>query len=1297
MEGVKRKRTDLECQRCGETFTEPANLHRHVKRCGGLHRVECPYCLDKFSRKDARDRHVKRKHPQLPKPDCFQCKKCGNTFNWKETLQRHLDACDTSRERTFNCTWPGCQKAFTRNQALQSHILYDHRERQQQGAGVKRMAAEPEVDLPLKKPKTFSMLPDEELVALEGASVLSTFFPQSQSEAYDEKVFLRDTMSRLKQRLEYALQEKRGVKWNLILHVQMKMESGNDKEPVKSSPFFRAGPYLSTYPEDLEEQIYQAAEMVQVRFSNFQGWGSGWTLDHNIHLQLEISEYKPLKGSTYIPLPIGIQNKKAVVDVKNEDEQCFMWAVLAALHPVSSNPQRVSHYERYREELNFDEIQFPIRLEDIKKFERLNPTISITVIGYEKGRGEEPEELFPYYVPSTKREKHITLLLWSEGNTNHYAWIKNLNRLLSSQTKHNGELYHCERCFHGFRREELLKQHKTLCQNVPMQRTIMTDEGVYFRNQYKSEPAPFVVYADFEAITPRVSNATSSKTEVLQDHIACGYAYTLISRDPEIPSKIWYHRGKDAVEQFLQDMLETEEDLAPQLMGNKPMVLTAKEKTRHYQAKSCYICQKPFTEEDYRVRDHDHATGEYRGPAHRSCNLQKQRKQVIPVVFHNLRGYDSHLIMQRIHRVATDKTLEVIPNNMERYISFSIGKLRFIDSYQFMSDSLDTLAKNSSDFPHLHGLFGEIWSIEESSFPLLTQKGYYPYSYMDSFEKFDEETLPTKEAFFNDLTQEGITDEAYAHAQQVWKKMGCETMGDYHDVYLITCVFENFRSICLQTYDLDPAHYYTAPGLAWDAALKYTQIKLDTLMDVDHHLFIEKGIRGGTSMITHRYAKANNQYVEGYNPAEPSSHIMYLEANNLYGWAMSQPLPVGDFKWMENVEDFKVEEVPDDHSTGYILQVDLEYPQHLHDHHNDYPLAPESMKITHDMLSPYSRLLAADLQYHPGGVKKLVPNLYNKTNYILHYRNLKLYLGLGMKLTKIHRILQFQQKAWLKPYIDLNTQKRAQAKNAFEKDFFKLMNNSVFGKTMENTRKHVNVELITEPSKMKKLVAQPTFKRAKQFNEHLVAVERARQKLVLSKPVYTGFTVLDLSKVLMYEFHYHYIQPKYGAKAQLLFTDTDSLCYQIQTADVYQDMQPDLAMFDTADYPSDHILHSNLNKKVTGKMKDETAGDPIQEFVGLRPKMYSFVLKRNGLEKQEKKAKGVKKSVTKRDIRHADFKNCLFKQTQYEHSMTQIRSQNHQLQTVKLTKTSLSPYDDKRFISADGYTTFAHGHYKTRV
>lgn len=283
-------------------------------------------------------------------------------------------------------------------------------------------------------------------------------------------------------------------------------------------------------------------------------------------------------------------------------------------------------------------------------------------------------------------------------------------------------------------------------------------------------------------------------------------------------------------------------------------------------------------------------------------------------------------------------------------------------------------------------------------------------------------------------------------------------------------------------------------------------------------MFLERGTRGGISTITHRYARANNKYLKDYDPEQPSIFNIYYDANNLYGWAMSQPLPIGDFEWKTEFEGF-------DMTIGYILEVDLKYPDELHDLHNNYPVAPEKIEITPEMLSPYCQQLTTDFEYKPSKVDKLVPNLWPKGGYILYYRNLQLYLSLGMNLTKIHRILKFKQQAWLKPYLELNTWLRAQAITKFEKDFFKLLNNSVLGKTMEDVRKRVNFKLVSEPSVFKNNVAKVTYKRSVVFvsdeekKDYFVGMDMKRSTIILEKPIYTGFSVLDLSKLWMYNFH----------------------------------------------------------------------------------------------------------------------------------------------------------------------------------
>ena len=342
-------------------------------------------------------------------------------------------------------------------------------------------------------------------------------------------------------------------------------------------------------------------------------------------------------------------------------------------------------------------------------------------------------------------------------------------------------------------------------------------------------------------------------------------------------------------------------------------------------------------------------------------------------------------------------------------------------------------------------------------------------------------------------------------------------------------------------------------------------------------------------------------------------------------------------------------------------------------------------------MSPYQQRLIDELSITSFETEKLVPNLMNKSRYVLHYRNLQLYLSLGMKITKVHTVLQFNQSPWMQPYIQKNTQLRTAATNDFEKDFYKLMNNAVshswialfslfqisaefvkcpasllldrslfsvqvFGKTMENVRKRVDVKLLRsdEEQKILKYVAKPTFARQVIFNPYLVGIQNRKEKVLLNKPIYVGLSVLDLSKHLMYNFYYNTLKKNYGDNIRLLYTDTDSLIVKVDTEDIYADMSLNADLYDTSNYSPGHPLFSTANKKIIGKFKDELGGQLLTEFIGIRPKMYSYVGEESG-----KRAKGVKKSVLKKTITHDDYRSCLLDKKVYSHDMPGLRSYNH--------------------------------------
>ena len=1129
----------------------------------------------------------------------------------------------------------------------------------------------------------------------------------------DPLVQLQESRKAIEYLFDNQLKISKGFKY--VETLQVKFIKFSNGQKTEKNGFFNSKADLIINNTNIQSSLQISKQHILNIISQWVSEGSGWTVESIESHHLNIANYSPLKGSSYIELPPEIKKSKGLINIKNEDNECFRWCHIRHLNPQNKNPQRITKTDKnFIKQLDYSNIEFPVTVKQINKIEKQN-NIRINLFGYEE------KQKFPIYISQEKFQDHMELLLINKDKKNHYVLIKNFNKFMFDQTKHNCKKHFCMYCLQCFSREDVLAEHVKNCLSINGKQAIkMPKKGqhVNFRNYHKQIPAPFVIYADFEAITEKVHgclpNNEKSYTEAYQKHIDCGYGYKLVCHyNDEFSKPVQVFRGENAVYNFMEKMIEEVEWCKSIIKKhfNKPLVMSEKNQLEFDSSTKCYICQKQYTDKDIRVRDHCHITGEYRGSAHQDCNLKLRLSPTniqIPVFFHNLRGYDSHFIMQQIGEIANKHVyknkkgeecqmdINCIPNNMEKYMAFMLGKhLLFLDSFQFMSSSLDNLTKNLPDDAF-------IFTQQEftgEQFNLMKQKGTYPYDYMDSFQKFNDTQLPIKKDFFSILYNQHITHEQYDHAQTVWNTFNLKTMGDYHDLYLksdtllLADIFENFRKTCLQYYKLDPCHYFSSPGLSWDAMLKMTKIKLELITDIDMFQFIEKGLRGGVSYIANRFSEANNKYMENFDENKPSKYIMYLDANNLYGWAMSQYLPTGNFKWLtkEQINKTNLANYSEEHDEGLLLEVDLDYPQELHDLHNDFPLAPEKLKVNKNMLSEYCQKISEKFNISSGQVHKLITMLGKKEKYVLHYRNLQLYLSLGLKLKKVHRVLQFNQSPWLKKYIDFNTNKRTLSKNDFEKNFFKLMNNSVFGKTMENLRKRVDVRLVTDKEKLLKLSSKPSYVSSKIFNENLVAVHKIKETLLMNRPAFVGACILDLSKTFMYDFHYNYIKCKYGDKAKLLFTDTDSLTYEIETPDAYADFFDNKDIFDNSDYNKKSPFYFDHNKKVIGKFKDEAAGIPVTEFVGLRSKMYSYTLD----NKQSKRtAKGIKKNIIKNNLSHDNYKKVLLSEEQIHHSMKTIRSMKHQLSSYELNKISLSCFDDKRYIHENGITSFAYGHYK---
>lgn len=997
---------------------------------------------------------------------------------------------------------------------------------------------------------------------------------------------------------------------------------------------------------------------------------------------LYVSQYEPLRGGSYKDLPPDIKAKQCCINIKNNDDKCFLWAVLSALHPPGRDAERVSKYKAFESELNMEGVAYPVKVDSVRRIEELNSAYSFNVYGVDCD--SKKSVVFPLYISKHNGRKHIDLLL----HDGHYVWVKSLNSLLSIAGKHFS--FFCPKCLSGYKSKDRLSEHLSagLCQ--PQATRLPTEEKstISFKNVKNMLTHPCVIYADFESVLLRVNKQASEKVKVLQEHASIAHAMLRVCRDDATMNKFETYTGEDACENFVQSLLDQAEELHEIITTNKPLVMTAADEREFKTAKSCYLCGGELGKD--RVRDHNHMTGKYRGAAHNECNIALQMPDYIPVVFHNLKGYDGQFLVRELSKHCdSNDDLSVIATTAEKFLSFTFTykvyrddkhynrvKFRFIDSFQFLSSSLDYLA---SITPNEQKAFTREAFPDDVQFQLMTRKGFLPYDYLSDHTVLGMPMPPYQEVKKGLLGT--VSAEEYAHGLKVWNAFGCRCLGDYMkvylmaDVYLLADVFENFRSVCKEYYGLDPLHYYSLPGLSWDALLKMTKVEVKNITDNDIYDMFEAGKRGGVSFIGHRYAKANNTYMKKYDAKAPSSHLMYFDANNLYGWAMSQKLPIGDYKFVD-MDSAAVLAVDAEGDFGYLCEVDLEYPVELHASHSMLPLAPVKAKAPE--LSAYAAQFGVK-----STVAKLLSTLEDKTRYVCHIKNLQQYVAMGMRIKAVHRVVQFKQQDWMKQYIDFNTAKRTVARNDFEKDLFKLMNNSVFGKTIENIRERVNLKVLHKSDKqILKYTAKPNFTGFTTQIGEAIGLKMNKSVVKLDKPIAVGVCVLELSKTLMFDFHYNVMIPRYGAEnLKLCMTDTDSLFYWIKTEDVYADMRDMQSHFDMSEYAPSHLNYDTTNKKVLGKFKDEEAMDVITEFVGLRSKLYAY---RTDGGSVEKRCKGVKKSVVK-DMKFDEYFDVLERSKEgdlatVQKTMNLIRSRNHHLMTLEQTKTALSAFDDKRYL-----------------
>ena len=1073
--------------------------------------------------------------------------------------------------------------------------------------------------------------------------------------------------------------------------------------------------YLSSLPSDyihdFQQWYSQHIAALMNNFNNLTKRDSDLEYDSVDALDIKFNILPNMSGHSFFQIPDTLKRKNAVVNVQTH-ESCFKYALLSILHysDLNCNTRKYpKNYRRWLEELDFGDINASdVSIKDVNKIEKLN-NMKINIHVWEKGL-----QGCVYNDSKNLSPKTINLLLIINGQgERHYCGIPSLSRLYRhTKTMHNYQ-HMCDRCIRSFYTAQHLEEHFQWCARGRLQIEQLAKETKFTYNSFSKELSPLkTIYSDIESFIHENTHYPAS--------IA---SYTVWHPDLQAQQQnntnIQSWSGEGCIINFLRYL---EQEACSQhrrdYMTRNNMIITPQQQADFEASTHCSRCNTLFDDTKHKkCRDHCHITGLYRSPLCHSCNSKLYlSRRTLPVIFHNLKCYDAHQLIK--HGLGKFKhwQLNIIPQTKEKYMNITArvpvdttreGKtvffnVSFLDSFQFMSSSLASLVNNLDCLPFTEILKRDYPNITNET---IKRKGVFPYSYFDSLSKLQESSLPSREAFTNDLTGESCSEEDYRFAQRAWQEFGCQCFGDYLliylklDVLLLACVFEKFRQKTLEQDGLDPVHFVSLPGLSFLSAFKMTGETIDLLSDLEMYTFFERGIRGGMTFINKHLIR--NELIT-HRGTQLTQHLAYIDQNNLYGNALRKPLPHSEFSWVEDLSDFTrdfILELDEEGEWGYTLEVDLGYPKQLHHITADFPLAPETGEIEQDMFSEYMstlhHILNPTRKYKPS--RKLLLTLYDREHYFVHYSVLKFYLAMGLTLKKVHRVIKYKQKPWLREYIDFNSNQRALSCNDFDKAFYKLKNNALFGKTMEDVRKRINYKLVTNEEKLIKLARSPFFHDRDIINEDIVGVHMLKPKVTLNKPIFVGQAVLDYSKLEMYQLFYTTLpQCPLIKKLQLVGGDTDSFFLTIATdinvtlSDVFNSLSQ---FIDTSNYPPSHPLYSAVNKAKLGCFKDETAGQTLEEMILLRPKMYSMKFK--DTDTAIKRAKGISKHIVK------NMKHDLYKESFEEHKttsvqMTILRSKQHTIQTTTFTKRALSAFDDKR-VWLDENNSLPHGHVDSPV
>jgi len=1085
--------------------------------------------------------------------------------------------------------------------------------------------------------------------------------------------------------------------------------------------------------------------------------GSDWIFDSIRTVSLVIySTHLPAVGCS-LPTPSFVVDKKATINLSCPDNRCFMWACIVSLFsaelPKHFHRERLSTYFPFENTplLNFSRVTYPFipSIENCESFEDDNPGFALFIYGFLPSLDE-----FMFYFISAKdlaTRRPIFLLVInapapppflpdSDENRFHFVTITNFNRFCSIETKVGASRSHvfCYYCLKAFSSVALRDTHACFARSQTIAREfVLPSTREFARIQYREvkkeldtmesisyeKEVVFVIYMDFESKIDAETN----------EHVpfSCGMVLTwpsgVFSFPYDIKKFFKIFCSDNPVDLFKQVLAQLEKWSSFAELMYSSYIEFSPLSSKYIQYCRSFVTQKEASKPK-----------RFTDPCDSFDRDPRFNKKTIPIVIHNFKRYDSQFILRYFFQLGyRPRYGSLIGSSLQSLMTISFHQFCFLDSYLFISFSLEKLisfAKMGTNldetffhlYLYIHNCIFQlngITCLESEIKEMLTSKGVFPYSFVDSFEKLtDTVSFPPIAAFHDDVIGKPISLADWNIGKNVWEKLHCPDLMSYHNIYLMRDVlgladcFQLFRKTMLAKYHLDPVHYLSTPMFTWDAMLRFVQqrrgpnfyIQLFFDKQMSFYEFFEKGRRGGQSFVNFRFADVIN--------GERKGVIKYFDANALYSAALKKKLPIDQFveipvhkegnyvqEWLD-----KISLTDPEGDAGFFLEVDLDYPVLFHSSlaHKNYPLCVENRVITEEMLSPLQKV-AFFQEYHTTRLdttEKLVSTFFPKKNYVIFLPHLQQVLKLGMILKDVHRVITFKQDAFLSDYIDFNIQQRIESTSEFGKVLFKLMNNSIYGKTIENVKARRNFHIYTTEDGLREALSSPSLKELPDCDNFFswgCVISTFFKKVFLNKPIFIGVGVLEYAKQIIENFHFNFMMLVFP-NARLCLTDTDSLIYWIPditeddfTQTLLNSVLDFHSFFDFSNYPHDHPLFFEENKGIPGFFKDEVPPpQKIVAFCGLRPKCYALKLENNteickakGIAQNSLSSVEVVEKNERMNLKFETYRKILFgEQPQLVGNLSRIQpSKEQRIHTETEKKICLTAFDNKwkRFFDND--------------